>query len=144
MDELIKRVLAVRSRLAPVNRTSLIVNLGAFERDVFAVALHCQLLKVGWESLQVLFVRQYRHRFCTKEIAVPDSQKAHQDWQVALERSCAEVLVHLVKYIQQRAEVFRAYGEHSREANRRVHGVAASDPIPKLKHVGCIDSELRH
>src|SRR5579862_401429 len=44
VNQLIKRMLAVGPRLAPVNRTRLIVNSGPIERDVLAVALHRQLL----------------------------------------------------------------------------------------------------
>src|SRR5690349_21279369 len=78
MNELIERVLTIRSRLAPVNRTRLILNLRSFERDVFAIALHGQLLEVGRESLQILFVGKHRDRFRTKEICVPDVKQAHQ------------------------------------------------------------------
>ena len=41
-------------------------------------------------------------------------------------------------------EVVRANGQHRREADRRVHGVAPADPVPELEHVGRIDAELRH
>ncbi len=33
----------------------------------------------------------------------------------------AEMLVHLVETIEHGAEIFRANGDHRREANRRVH-----------------------
>jgi hypothetical protein len=47
MDELIKRVLAIRARLAQVDRSGLIVDLCALQGHVLAIALHDQLLKVG-------------------------------------------------------------------------------------------------
>src|ERR1700719_4220248 len=77
VNELIERVVAVGSRLAPVNRSGLIANLGAGQRDVFAVALHGQLLEISGKSFQVLFVGQYRNRFRAKEVAVPDTQEPH-------------------------------------------------------------------
>src|SRR4051812_32733485 len=142
VDELIERVLTVGSGLAPVNRTGLIASLLSVQCDVFAVALHRQLLQVGGESLQVLLVWQYRDGFRTKEIAVPDTQDAHQYGQVALERRSAEVLVHLVKAFQHGPEVFRTDGDHSREPDGRVHGVSPPDPIPEPEHISCVDTEL--
>jgi glucose-6-phosphate isomerase len=63
VNELIKRMLTVCSRLAPVNRAGLIIYLGSVQRDMFAVALHGQLLKISRKSLQVLFVGKHRNRF---------------------------------------------------------------------------------
>ena len=40
------------------------------------------------------------------------------------------------------AELLRADRQHGREADRRIHRVAAADPVPELEHVGCIDAEL--
>src|SRR3954471_17416305 len=85
VDELIERVLAVGSRFTPINRTGLIADRSPVQRDVFAVALHRQLLEVSGESLQILLVGQYRDRFRAKEIAVPDTQQAHEYGQVALQ-----------------------------------------------------------
>jgi hypothetical protein len=51
VDELVKRVLAVGARLAPVNRSCLVIDLHALECDVLAVALHGELLQVGRETL---------------------------------------------------------------------------------------------
>ena len=44
VDQLVEGVLPVGSRFAPVNRAGVVVDLGAIERDVLAVALHRQLL----------------------------------------------------------------------------------------------------
>ena len=43
-----------------------------------------------------------------------------------------------------RAEVLRSDREHGREADRRIHRVAAADPVPEAEHVGGVDAELRH
>ena len=40
-------------------------------------------------------------------------------------------------------EALRPDGEHRREADRRVHRVAAADPVPEAEHVGGVDPELR-
>ena len=144
MDQLVERVLAVGARLAPVDRAGLVVDLRAVERDVFAVALHRQLLQIGRETLQVLLVGQHGHRLGAEEVVVPDRQQAHQHRQVLLERSGAEMLVHLVEAVEHGAEVIRADGQHRREADGRVHRIAPADPVPELEHVGGVDAELGH
>ena len=82
------------------------------EHDAFSVALHGQLLEIGWKALQVLFVRQDCHGLCAEEIGVPDVQKAHDDRQVPIQRRSEEVLIHLVAAVQHGAEILGADGEH--------------------------------
>ncbi len=41
-------------------------------------------------------------------------------------------------------KLLRADGEHRRQADRRIHRVAAADPVPEAEHVGGVDAELRH
>src|SRR5438477_2364536 len=53
VDQLVKGVLAVGAWFAPVNGTRLVIHFLPLERDVFAVALHRQLLEIGRESFQV-------------------------------------------------------------------------------------------
>src|SRR5580658_2745248 len=65
MDQLVERMLAVGSRLAPTNRAGLVVHVSAVERDVLAVALHCQLLQIRREALQVLLVGKHASRVPT-------------------------------------------------------------------------------
>ena len=144
MDQLVEGVLAVGSRLAPVDGAGLVGDFVAIERDVLAVALHRQLLQIGREALQVLLVGQHRHGLGAEEVVVPDRQQAHEHRQVALERRGAEVLVHLVEAVEHGAEVLRADGKHRRKADRRIHGVAPADPVPEPEHVGRVDAELRH
>src|SRR5215813_9026513 len=68
MDELVEGVLTVGARLAPVDGAGLVVDRAAIEGDVFAVALHGQLLQIGREALQVLLIWQDRHRLGTEEV----------------------------------------------------------------------------
>src|ERR1700722_1656871 len=56
MDQLVKRMLTVGPRFAPINGAGLMRYLFSFESHVFAVALHRQLLQVCWKAFQVLFV----------------------------------------------------------------------------------------
>src|SRR5271169_3992127 len=110
MDQLVEGVLPVGSWLAPINRSSLVVDLSSIQRDMFTVALHGQLLQVSGESLEVPFVGKYSNSLRAKEIVVPDSKQSHEHRQVLFERGGAEVFIHLVKTVQHGAEVIRANG----------------------------------
>ena len=112
MDQLIKGMLAIGSRLAPIDRAGLSLNGRPIERYVFAVALHCQLLEIGRETLQVLIVGQHRHRLGAEEVVIPDAQKAHQRRQVAAKRRGPEMLVDRVETRQHVAEMLCADGQH--------------------------------
>src|SRR5262245_62056388 len=74
MDQLIKRMLAIRSWLTPVDRAGITGNFASIKCDVFAIALHGQLLEVGWESFQVLFVGKDCYSCCPEEVVIPDRQ----------------------------------------------------------------------
>src|SRR5262249_53221599 len=144
MDQLVEGVLSVGSWLTPVDGAGIVSQLSPLERDVFAIALHRQLLQVGRESLQILLVRQYCSGLRAEEVVVPDGQESHQHRQVAFERSGAEVLVHLVKTVQHGAEVVGTDGKHCRKADRRIHRVAPSNPFPDPEILGGVDSDLRY
>src|SRR4029077_4808930 len=107
MDQLVKRMLAVGSRLTPVNRARIAEDFASIKCDVFAIALHCELLEISRDSLQVLLVWKDRYCRCAEKVVVPNSQQPHQNRQVALKWGCTEVLVHLVESIQHGAKVIR-------------------------------------
>ena len=75
VNQLIERVLTVRSRFAPVNGAGLVRHLLSVERDMLAIALHRQLLEIGWKPFQVLLVGQHRYRLRPEEIVVPDARR---------------------------------------------------------------------
>ena len=118
-----------------------VVDPGAVEGDVLAVGLHRQLLEVGGEAVQVLVVGQDGAGFGAEEVAVPDREQAHQHRQVFGQRRLAEVLVHRVEAGQHLGEAGRADRQHRREPDRRVHRVAAPDPLPEPEHVVGVDPE---
>ena len=72
MDQLVERVLTVGAGLAPIDRSGLIVDARAVERDAFAVALHGELLQIRREALQVLVVGQNGNGLRAEEVVVPD------------------------------------------------------------------------
>ena len=143
MDQLIERVLAVRAGFAPINRAGLVIHLLAVERDVFAVALHRQLLEVRGKAFQVLLVRQHRHGFRAQKIRVPNREQSHEHRQILRKRCGAEMFVHFVKPREHRAIMLRPDGQHRRKADGRIHRVAPADPVPEAEHVGRINAESR-
>lgn len=56
MDQLIKSVLAVGSRLSPNDGTGLVIHLETLVINVLAVGLHVSLLEVGGEAVHVLII----------------------------------------------------------------------------------------
>src|SRR5271163_3193116 len=110
MDQLVEGVLPIGSRLTPINRSSLVVDCSPIQRDMFTVALHRQLLQIGGESLEVLFVGKYSYCLRAKKIVIPDSKQSHEHRQVLFERGRAEVLVHFVEAVQHGTEVIRPDG----------------------------------
>src|SRR5215510_406943 len=144
MNQLVKRMLTIGSRLPPIDWTRIVIDPLTIESHMLTVALHGQLLQISRKALEILLIGQHRHGLCAEEVVVPDGQEAHEHRQVALKGRCAEVLIHLVKAVQHRAEIIRADRNHRRKADRRVHRIAPADPVPEPEHVGCINAELRH
>ena len=112
MDQLIKRVLAIGARLAPVNRAGRARHAFAVERRGFAVALHRQLLQVRREALQVLLVRQHRHALRAEEIRVPNRQATPSTPVSSSRTARPEMLVHRVKPVEHRPEILRPNRDH--------------------------------
>src|SRR6516225_8042838 len=68
MNQLVEGVLPVGSGLAPVDWAGLMPHRSSFDRNALTVALHCQLLQVSREALQVLVVWQDGNRLCIEEV----------------------------------------------------------------------------
>src|ERR1700741_2203748 len=115
MDQLIEGVLAIGSRLAPVDRTSLTIYRRSVELHVLAVALHRQLLEIGREALQVLVVGQHCDGLRAEKVVIPDAEKAHEDRQVALKRRGSEMLVDRMEACQHALEVIGGDRKHGRK-----------------------------
>src|SRR5271168_1132533 len=111
-------MLAVGSRLTPVDRTGLIFHRRTGESHVLAVALHRQLLQIGREALQVLVVRENCDSLRAKEVVIPYAEKAHEHWYVVFKWCAAKMLVDLMEASQHGAEMFWANGQHGRKPDR--------------------------
>src|SRR6516165_3042606 len=117
VDQLVKRMLTVGSRLSPINGSGIVVDFVTIESHMLAVAFHRQLLQISRKALEILLIGQHRHGLRTEEVVVPDGQEAHEHRQVVLKGSCAEMFVHLMEAIQHSAEVIRPDGNHCRESD---------------------------
>src|SRR5262249_44393130 len=131
MDQLIERMLAIGPRLTPINRPGFVIHRNAVDRYVLAIALHGELLEIGWKALEVLLIRQHSDGLSAEEVVVPDAKQAHQNRQVVLEWRRAEMLVHLMEAAEHGVEIVRADSHHGREPDGRIHRIAAADPIPE-------------
>src|SRR4030095_304462 len=76
MNQLVEGMLTIGARLTPVDRASIVADSFAVYGDVFAIALHRQLLQIGGEALQVLLVRQHRDGLGAEEVGIPHRQQA--------------------------------------------------------------------
>ncbi len=73
VNKLEEGVLAVGAGLAPDDRTGLVIYALALQIDVFAVALHVELLEVSGQAPEVVVVGYDRHGLGTEEVIVPDA-----------------------------------------------------------------------
>ena len=144
VDQLVEGVLAVGARLAPVDRAGVVVDRLAVERDVLAVALHGQLLQIGRKALQVLLVGQHGDGLRAEEVVVPDARAAPSaPAGCARTARCGSARPSRGSPPSMARKLSGPDGEHGRQADGRVHRIAAADPVPEPEHVGGVDAELR-
>ncbi len=74
-DQLIERVLTVRTWFTPDNRASLVIHNLTVTVNILTVGLHIALLEVRRETVHILVIRQNRFSFRAKEIVVPDANQ---------------------------------------------------------------------
>src|SRR5215813_14177738 len=117
VDQLVKRMLTVGSRLPPIDWTRIVIDPLTIESHMFAVALHGQLLQISRKALEILLIGQHGHGLRAEEVVVPDRQETHEHRQIALKGRGTEMFVHLMETIQHGAEVIRADSKHGREPN---------------------------
>ena len=76
MDELVKRVLAVRPRLAPDDRAGRKLTGAPRFIDMFPIRFHIELLQVGRKPEKRLGIRNDCDGGKVEEIAIPDTEKS--------------------------------------------------------------------
>ena len=128
--------MTVRPRLAPVDRASAVFTWRSVDSYGLAVTFHRQLLDVCGEPTQALAVRQHCDGRNVEEGAVPYIEQPHEHRKILCSRCGAEMLIHRMEPIKHGPKLFGADRDHGGETDRRVHGVAATDPIPEAELPG--------
>ena len=80
-------------------------------------------------------------RLRVKEIAIPNTQQAHDHWQVLFHWGIAEVLVHGMAAGQHGFEMIHTDGQCNWQTNRRPQRITSAHPIPKAEHIRRVDAE---
>ena len=136
VQQLEEGVLAVDTGFAPNNRRSFVTDSFTVKGNLFAVALHIELLDEFRQAVEMLVVRRDNVAAAAVVVDVPDADKGEDDGHVALQRRVDEVLVHQVRAVEHFDEVFFAEVQHNRQADSRPQAVPSADPIPEFKHIG--------
>ena len=133
VQQLVEGVLAVRAGLAPHDRRGLHVDDAAVAIDALAVAFHFELLQIRRQPLQVLLVGQHRVRIGAEHARIPDAEQAEHDRRVLLDRRGAEVLVHLVRAVEDLLEVAVADGERRSAGRSTTTANSGRRPSPRTR-----------
>ena len=142
MDELIERVLAVRTWLAPLDGTGSVSDGLAVLVDALAVRLHIHLLEIGGEARKILIVRKDAVALGAVAVVIKNTKKRENNGHIALKAGRTEMAVHLVVALQKLLVVVAADGDHKRKTDSRGERVAAADPIPEAEHILNVDTEI--
>ena len=144
VDQLVERVLAVGAGLAPVDRAGLVVD-AARRRASRACRCSPSSAAAGRRGSASGTARTAARRRsarrrsrCTRRASRPISTgRLRSNGAV---RKCSSIAWKPASIAR---KCVRADREHRREADRRVHRVAAADPVPEAEHVRGVDAELR-
>src|SRR5277367_5555635 len=101
MQHLEKRVLSIRTRLAPDDRRGGEIYTFAGKRDRLSVAFHFELLQVRRKTGQAFIVWQDRERRKLQETPVPHAEYAHQHRQILLEGGLPKVPIDRARAAQE-------------------------------------------
>lgn len=82
--------------------------LGDANQNLLSVRLHIALLEIGSEAVKILIVRKKSMGFSTVKVSVKNTKKSKDDWNVLVQGSVAEVLIHEVSTLQKLFEVCKA------------------------------------
>lgn len=62
--------------------------------DTLAIAFHVLLAQIGWQTVQVLVIREYGMGVNIKEVVIPNTQSRQNNRDIFLEGRVAKVLIH--------------------------------------------------
>lgn len=124
VKQLVEGVLGVGGRFTEQDRASGVLDIISAASDCLSIRLHGQLLEVGREPVKVLVktdrtlamhlnslalhLRRDKVRLSTEEVRVPHAQQTTEHWNILLEGSLLEVLVHGVGTSKELMEVVEA------------------------------------
>lgn len=60
------------------------------------------------------------------------------------QRCSAEMIIHIVRALEQLFKVLKTNGQANGQANGRPERVTAAHPIPEAEHVGAVDTKRSH
>src|ERR1700677_2307933 len=144
VDQLIKSMLAVRSRFTPDYRPRGPGDGLSVPVDVLPIAFHISLLEISRKTVHILIIGQNGFRLCAEEVGVPKPDEGHRHWDILFERSIPEVKVGLMRSLQQGLEVVVTDGEGNRQTDGAPERITAADPVPELEHIRFVDAEFHH
>src|SRR5690606_33778176 len=144
MNQLVERMLPICPRLTPDYRPCLIVYALPIAVDILSIAFHIALLEVCRKAMQVLIIRQYCMTFCLEKVVVPDTQQAHDNRNVFFKRTAFEMFISLMRPLKQSLKIIISNRQGNGKSNSRPKRISSTYPIPKLKHIARVDTELRN
>ena len=145
MDQLVERMLAVGAGFAPVDRAGGVVH-AACRRASRACRCSPSSAAAGRRESASGIARRagrrpsaHRRNRCTRRASSPSSTgRLRSNGAV---RKCSSIS-------WKPASIARKFvgsdGEHRRQADGRIHRIAAAHPVPEAEHVCGVDAELRH
>src|SRR5213079_2181806 len=101
-------MLCVGRRLTKNDCARRVLNVVSRSCDSFPVGLHEQLLQIRREAVHVLVERRHQVGLSSEKVRVPDSEQTCNDWDVFMEWSLQEVLVHCLSTGKEFVEVLVA------------------------------------
>ena len=99
--QLIKRMLAIGTRLSPDNRTRSIGHRVSFSVHAFPVTFHIALLEIGSKPVHVLVIRKYGFGLGTIKIPIPKTHQGHDDRNILFKRVLPEMQIRFMSPFQQ-------------------------------------------
>ena len=93
MNQLVKSVLAVGSRLAPNYRPCVVMNLSPGTIYRFAIALHVPLLEVSGKPMKILIIRKNGLAGGVIKVYVPNAEQSENDGDIFFQRLAFKMII---------------------------------------------------
>ncbi len=134
VQQLEEGMLAIGAGLAPHQRPRRIARSHAGFRHPLAVGLHVELLQIGGKAREPLVIGNDGAGRILADIAVPDADEPHEQWQVGSRIRRLEMFIHRISAFEEALEMIWPNGNHQRQADGRPDGIAPANPIPESEN----------